>query len=94
MPGFDGTGPMGKGPLTGRQMGNCRQPQTAFSGGRGFGRGMGRGLGAGRNSGLRRGFAAVADQSFQSSTDREAIETLAARVEQLEAELTQLREHD
>ena len=36
MPGGDGTGPMGRGPLTGRGMGSC---------GRGLGRGFGRGYG-------------------------------------------------
>lgn len=34
MPRFDGTGPMGQGPRTGRGMGNC-------PGGMGFGRGRG-----------------------------------------------------
>ncbi|NLZ30118.1 MAG: DUF5320 domain-containing protein [Methanomicrobiales archaeon] len=27
MPGFDGTGPQGMGPMTGRRMGRCVQPQ-------------------------------------------------------------------
>lgn len=36
MPWRDGTGPEGRGPLTGRGMGPC---------GRGFGRGFGRGMG-------------------------------------------------
>ena len=40
MPGFDGTGPEGRGPRTGRQMGNC-------TGARGFGF-CGRGLRMGR----------------------------------------------
>jgi len=35
MPAFDGTGPQGKGPLTGRGMGRC-------GGGQGKGRGFGR----------------------------------------------------
>jgi hypothetical protein len=45
MPGFDGTGPMGMGPMTGRGMGPC---------GRGYGRpfGFGRGWGRGRGYGL------------------------------------------
>ncbi|MEM2916545.1 MAG: DUF5320 domain-containing protein [Candidatus Woesearchaeota archaeon] len=43
MPGFDGTGPMGLGPMTGRGMGLCgRGFRLGF--GRGFGR-FGRGFG-------------------------------------------------
>jgi hypothetical protein len=38
MPGFDGTGPMGYGPLTGRGLGPC-------GGGLAFRRGFGRGFG-------------------------------------------------
>ncbi len=40
MPGIDGTGPMGYGPLTGRGLGPC-----GFGTRRGFGRGYGPGLG-------------------------------------------------
>ena len=49
MPGFDGTGPMGMGPMTGRALGVCAgypQPGYATLGGRGMGmgfRGGGRG---------------------------------------------------
>ncbi|MFH1427878.1 MAG: DUF5320 domain-containing protein [Patescibacteria group bacterium] len=38
MPGQDGTGPMGQGPLSGRGMGQCQDQAV-----RGFGRGMRRG---------------------------------------------------
>jgi hypothetical protein len=34
MPNMDGTGPMGKGPMTGRGMGNCRQYPSRKGGGR------------------------------------------------------------
>ncbi len=59
MPGGDGTGPLGLGPMTGRAMGFCARyavaPGFANPGpGRGFGRGFGRGGGIG--SGGRRGF--------------------------------------
>ena len=37
MPGFDGTGPNGEGPMTGRGLGYCR---GFFRRGRGFGRGF------------------------------------------------------
>ena len=38
MPRFDGSGPMGQGPMTGRGLGPC-------GGGMGYGRGQGRGFG-------------------------------------------------
>ena len=44
MPNRDGTGPDGKGPRTGRQMGPCKGAQPA---GRGAGRGRGQGTGQG-----------------------------------------------
>lgn len=59
MPGFDGTGPLGDGPYTGRGLGNCRPGQawTPRFGGRGRGF-RGRGPGMGRfNRNLNRGFA-------------------------------------
>ena len=51
MPNRDGTGPEGKGPKTGRQMGNCEGavPQAGRGLGLGFRRGMGRGAGRRRN---------------------------------------------
>ena len=58
MPGFDGTGPMGAGPMTGGGRGFCN-PAYAGVGpvyGRGFGYGRGYGRGAGRGRGFRRGF--------------------------------------
>jgi len=47
MPGRDGTGPAGKGPLTGGQRGNCQgaRPRALPRDGRGLGRGGGRGRG-------------------------------------------------
>lgn len=53
MPRGDGTGPMGVGPMTGRQMGVCAGNKA----GQGYcGRGMGRGNGAGQ--GLGNGYGA------------------------------------
>ena len=50
MPGFDRTGPMGAGPMTGGNRGRCNPATTgtipAYTGGYGYGRGLG----------LRRGF--------------------------------------
>ncbi|MGE0091141.1 MAG: DUF5320 family protein [Bacteroidales bacterium] len=52
MPGLDHSGPLGKGPETGRKMGTCN-----IQDGQGFGMGMGRGRGngAGRALGRRAG---------------------------------------
>ncbi len=54
MPRFDGTGPMGAGPMTGGRRGFCNPAQagygSSYAGGLEFGRGFGRGLG------FRRGF--------------------------------------
>ncbi|MFP4167548.1 MAG: DUF5320 domain-containing protein [Desulfonatronovibrionaceae bacterium] len=55
MPGFNGTGPLGQGPVTGRGMGRCTGavPAGAVPGrGFGFGFGMGRGFGRGRGRGF------------------------------------------
>lgn len=78
MPGFDGTGPWGQGPLTGRGMGYCN-PKAPLSRGAGFyGRGCGRGRGIGR--GLGQGFGSP-DRSY-----------LQQRQEILEAELKRVKE--
>ena len=47
MPNRDGTGPEGKGPRTGRQMGNCEGAEPVAGRGQGFGNG--RNSGRGRN---------------------------------------------
>ncbi|MBN2150241.1 MAG: DUF5320 domain-containing protein [Candidatus Lokiarchaeota archaeon] len=69
MPGGDGTGPRGFGPLTGRGLGFCAgyntpgyiQPGPGFGGrfwgrGGGFGRGFGGGFGRGYGRGFGRGY--------------------------------------
>ncbi len=52
MPGRDGTGPMGRGPMTGRGLGRC-----------GAGLGRGRGLGLGRRNGFGFGFASLEERA-------------------------------
>jgi hypothetical protein len=57
MPGRNGTGPQGMGPMTGRGMGVCSgnpQPYTGYGYGygRGFGGGFARGMGYGRGLGF------------------------------------------
>jgi len=68
MPGFDGTGPEGRGPRTGRGLGRCNPDNTnpttdvaendfPYGRGRGYGRGYGRGpAGRGRGRGFGFGF--------------------------------------
>lgn len=53
MPGGDRTGPQGKGPKTGLQLGDC-EGATPVQRGNGLGRGQGQGLGRGRGRGLGR----------------------------------------
>ena len=47
MPGLDGTGPMGRGAMTGRGMGNCQGNNTQR-----LGVGYGKGMGCGRGNGM------------------------------------------
>ena len=54
MPRFDGTGPMGQGPMTGRGMGPCGGC-SPFGWRMGFRKGMGRGMGRGFGRGPRDG---------------------------------------
>jgi hypothetical protein len=49
MPGFDKTGPFGKGAMTGRRLGHCVKTSNADERGYGRGRGYRRGLEYGRN---------------------------------------------
>ena len=66
MPGGDGTGPVGLGPMTGRGAGHCAgYPAPGYMNpipgrGRGFGRGWGRGRGFGRGWGRGFGWRGVA----------------------------------
>lgn len=62
MPGLDGRGPLGAGPMSGRGMGNCvvsnRTGNVYGAPGRGMGRAVGRnrGMGLGMGRGFNRGF--------------------------------------
>jgi hypothetical protein len=59
MPRFDGTGPMGQGPMTGGGFGYCgagSRARTTWGFGRGRGAGRGFGAGFGRGRGFGRGF--------------------------------------
>ncbi len=87
MPGFDGTGPRGQGPMTGGGFGNCAGAGAGYAGSRGgFGRGQrcGRGFGPGRGGGR---FAAYPQAP---AIDEKA--NLEARLGWLEQEATRIRE--
>lgn len=66
MPGFDGQGPMGAGPMTGGARGYCNPAYAGYDRSLGYGRGMGRGRGAGTGygygmgRGFRRGYGRMA----------------------------------
>ena len=69
MPRRDGTGPMGRGSMTGRGFGVCTGAKAS-----GFGRGMGMGLGLGFR-GCRRGFgfSGVTVNNVASTSDKECL---------------------
>jgi len=94
MPNKDGTGPLGRGPLTGRGLGDCC-PREQSGIGRGFrqGRGFNRGRGFGR--GFDRNFGPGCNQidtqrAFQLSAPVEL--TKKEKAEILKAELKQITE--
>jgi hypothetical protein len=98
MPGFDRTGPMGMGPMTGGGRGFCTFRNSgigpAFRGPGSFGRGGGRGR---RNrfyaAGLTRWQRGVFNYPAFGWTVKEEKEALKSQVEYLERELAALRDH-
>ena len=84
MPNFDGTGPQGAGPGTGRGIGPCGGGCARGFRGYGRGRGFGRGLGLARGYGYGyRGYAATKDE------EKEIVEqTTSAYIPKLENVLT------
>lgn len=100
MPGFDSTGPQGQGPMTGRKMGNCissENANTEQSMAAGSGMGMGRGLrcGRGRGNGNGRGFRnRVSTTDVSGAAGNDQMIQMQARIEQLESELTALRQQN
>lgn len=90
MPGFDGTGPAGQGPMTGRGMGYCGpsgNPGYARPLGLGFRRGWG---GRGRGRGFRNRFF----YGPQEITTQDRIADLEAHIADLQNELTTLRQQN
>jgi hypothetical protein len=99
MPYGDGTGPVGKGPVTGRGFGFCQgfdHPGNALGPGRGKGRGAGRGFnrGYGQGFGFRAGYSHYVNYGFpepvEYSPEREK-EYLKNRIDSLEKTITSLK---
>ena len=95
MPGRDGTGPMGRGTMSGRGLGVCNGANTGGYG-FGFGRGSGRGLGLGAGFGCRRGFGGVFTGEAVALSDKEILsnqkELLQKRLELVRKQLENMSE--
>ena len=98
MPGYDGTGPSGSGPMTGGGRGLCGTDERNVPrgigrrigrGGRFRGAGFGRGMGAGRGWGASPFPAGVA--STRSLNTAEELEMLKAESEQISLALDAIR---
>jgi len=92
MPNKNGTGPLGQGPKTGRQMGNCEGAEPVA--GRGFGRGFGRGAGRGFGRGFGRfcprwGFAGLSESPLKLTKEQEK-KVLEAELAEIEAEKAEI----
>lgn len=100
MPGGDGTGPMGMGPMTGRGMGRCAGYVAPGYANAGFGRGRGRGFrrmyymtgvpGWARYGAYPYGFAPYADRDTAPDVDEKEI--LQQQAGFLEKQLNEVRE--
>lgn len=86
MPGFNKTGPLGQGPLTGRGQGLC-------GGGGGFNTGFGGGR-AGRGQRMGRGFRAFGFSSFQAPNNQEVISHLKQQKQWIEEEITRREQEE
>lgn len=105
MPGFDVTGPLGQGSMTGRGLGYCGTGRTAPAGGAVYGRGRGglpwgggRGMGFGGGRGRGRGFGfagfrgayAGAPAAQDSAWLRDRASALEAELQDIKARLSEL----
>ncbi len=95
MPGFDRTGPLGRGAMTGRRMGYCAEVSDNIGvfRGRGFGGGYGRGHGFGRGFGYGRNFynQGLSDVSEKTILENE-INTLKDQLTYFEKRLSELKD--
>ena len=96
MPGFDRTGPMGAGSMTGGGRGLCgtgdlshpsAHREFRMGGSRGFGRGMRRCRGFGRGLGYGRGFGSPENRFFSNVTPAGELAMLKNDAEHLKKEL-------
>jgi hypothetical protein len=90
MPGRDGTGPMGAGPMTGRGFGICTGANAVK-----YGAGFGMGLGLARRRGFGRGFGrGFPVNEISSETQKELLqaqkEILQKRLEVIDKQLEDL----
>jgi len=98
MPGFNGSGPMGAGPMTGGARGFCNPTNAGYNPqfGRGYGRGMGlrRGFrgGAGVNPSYGRGFGFYppADGTFYQMNAEDEINMLKANADYMKNSLDEI----
>lgn len=93
MPGFDGTGPMGQGALTGGGRGRCGAGQQQVAqGGMGNQGGAGYGRGRGARRGRRNRFQALQAEPSQVGVGYEGESVSAQEVDALRAELAGAKE--
>jgi hypothetical protein len=97
MPGGDGTGPMGRGPMTGRAAGLCAgYPALGYTTpgyGQGYGRGLGRGVGRGFwGRGRRFWYRDYHDIPFNQPSKEEEKDYLKNLVKNLEDELKAVKD--
>lgn len=92
MPGFDGTGPMGGGPMTGGGRGYCNPagqgvPYYGYGRGLGLARGFRGGRGSGRFAGYPRGGRFAVYPPVNPAVQADEIGTLKANAEELNRQL-------
>lgn len=90
MPGRDGSGPLGAGPLTGRGLAPCAGNRLKYAAGAGIGLGLGLGLGFGR----RRRFRAASQPAVSSETRKQLLQEqkdlLTRRLDAIERQISNL----
>lgn len=100
MPGFDKSGPMGAGAMTGGRRGSCNTPDSAGTGGSGAGYGLGRACRRGRffaggaARGFGRGFGAegrAISTPMQTASPADELTYLTAEAQNLQKNLQMIQ---
>lgn len=102
MPRGDRTGPIGRGPMTGRRMGFCTDyaapefmppgPEYGMGRGLGFGRGFSRGMGFGRGRGWwRTGYGGYMDYPTPALNREEEVAFLERQAKEMKEEQTLIK---